>query len=164
MPLSAMIPESPLIGDWLDQLQKDITVVKIELLDERANRQSEEYCQKQGQRLLELGRRMLRKRGSGDTLHTALDSYSRWIGLKYVDVDNKPTLWGGMQVRQVAFIRRHLSDRPLSELGSQQVEELIDVLRLRPRGEDGVPVSVSWTRNCIKQFRHFLRWLNTCDG
>src|SRR5262249_424945 len=33
LPFSAMIPESPLLGDWLHRLQTDITVVKIELRD-----------------------------------------------------------------------------------------------------------------------------------
>src|SRR5262249_6867858 len=40
------------------------------------------------------------------------------------------------------------------------IEDLFDVLRLRPAGADGKPVSVTWTRNCVKQLRHFLRWLN----
>lgn len=36
IPFSALIPESPLIGDWLDRLQNDITVIKVELRDEKA--------------------------------------------------------------------------------------------------------------------------------
>jgi hypothetical protein len=103
---------------------------------------------------------MLHTQTGGETLHVALDRYARWIGAKYVGVDKKPTLWVGTQTRQVAFIRRHLPDYPLSELGAQRVEELIDTLRLRPAAQDGRPVSVSWARSCIKRFRHFLRWLN----
>jgi integrase len=34
------------------------------------------------------------------------------------------------------------------------------LLRLRPNGKHGKPVSVSWTQNCIKQLRQFLKWLN----
>jgi hypothetical protein len=45
-------------------------------------------------------------------------------------------------------------------LGTPRVEQLLELLRLRPKGGDGQPVSVAWTRNCLKQFRHFLRWLN----
>jgi hypothetical protein len=41
-PFSAMIPESPLIGDWLGRLQSDITVIKIELRDSEAQQNSEE--------------------------------------------------------------------------------------------------------------------------
>jgi hypothetical protein len=45
-----MIPESPLIGEWLEKLQKDISVIKIELLDEKAKEKTAEYRQWQGQR------------------------------------------------------------------------------------------------------------------
>jgi hypothetical protein len=160
MPLSAFVPESPLIGDWHDQLQSDITVIKIELHDEEAQDHSEDFLQKQGHRLLEMGRRMLRERSGGESLHAALNGYSRWISSKYVDTEKKPTAWCGTQVRQIAFMRRHLADCDLAELDAQRVEELIDVLRLRPTGEDGRSVSVSWTQSCIKQLRRFLRWLN----
>jgi hypothetical protein len=160
LPLSALIPESPLIGDWLDRLQTDITVIKLELRNEEAQRHSEAQLQKQGERLIDMGRRMLHQPCGGETLHTALDAYGRWICAKYLGVDKKLTAWGGTQTRQVAFLRGQLPDGPLGALDAQRVEHLIDVLRLRPEGADGLPVSVLWTRNCLKQFRHFLRWLN----
>jgi integrase len=160
VPFSAMIPESPLIGDWLERLQNDITVIKVELLDETAQEHSEEFLQKQGQQLLDRGRRLLHQRAGGETLRAALDAYSRWIASKYLDVAKQPTAWAGTQSHQVAFLSRHLPDCPLSAFDAQRVEELIEVLRLRPSGADGQPVSVAWTQNCIKQFRHFLRWLN----
>jgi hypothetical protein len=160
LPFSTMIPESPLIGDWLDRLQSDITVIKIELHDEEADKHSEEQIKKQGERLIDMGRRMLHKPCGGETLHAALTAYSRWIRSQNVGVDKKVTAWGGIQLRHVEFIRSHLPDCSLDEIGTQRVEALLDILRLRPNGEKGKPVSVSWTRSCIKQFRHFLRWLN----
>src|SRR5262245_66090227 len=42
LPFSAMIPESPLLADWLHRLQTDITVIKIELRDDEAQKQSGE--------------------------------------------------------------------------------------------------------------------------
>jgi hypothetical protein len=66
---------------------------------------------------------------------------------------------GATQTRQAAFVKRHLPDMPLSELDSGRVDELLEVLRLRPTGQDGKPVSVAWTQGCIKRLRHFLRWL-----
>jgi len=157
---SAMVPESPLVGHWLEQLQTDISVIKVELRDEDAQSYSEKYLEQQGRRLLELGRPMVHQRAGGENLHAALDAYSRWIAGKYVHVDKRPTVWGGTQGRLLAFVRRHLPDCVLGELTSRRVEELIDILRLRPAGENGEPVSVSWTQSFIKQFRRFLRWLN----
>ncbi len=60
----------------------------------------------------------------------------------------------------MAFLRKHLPDGPLAALDGHRIEELLDVLRLRPVGDGGRAVSVTWTRNVLKQFRHFLRWLN----
>ncbi len=68
LPFSIMIPESPLIGDWLDKLQKDISGIKVELLDDKAQEKSDEYQQWQGRRLLEMGREMLHRKAGGDTL------------------------------------------------------------------------------------------------
>lgn len=160
VPFSVMIPECPMIGDWLDRLQDDITVIKVELRDEKAQAHSEEFLQKQGQRLLEMGRRMLHKRAGGETLGAALDAYSRWLGSKYIDIDKRPTPWCGTQTRMIEFVKRHLPNCSLGELGTERVEQFFDVLRLRPNGENGKPVSVSWTQSCIKLFRRFLRWLS----
>jgi hypothetical protein len=89
-----------------------------------------------------------------------LDAYSKWISGTYLDVEKRMTPWGQAQVRQVTFIRSNLPDSPLSEMDTRRVEELLNILRLRPNAKHGQPASVSWTRNCLKQLRHFLRWLN----
>lgn len=159
-PLSVLAPESALIGEWLDQLQADITVVKIELEDPQANENAEENLQKQGRRLLDMGRRMLHKKAGGETLHAALTAYGRWIESKFLDTQKRVTPWGRTQDRQVSFLRRNLPDVPLAALDAHRIEELFDVLRLRPTGDNGRQVSVDWSRNVIKQFRRFLRWLN----
>jgi hypothetical protein len=75
-------------------------------------------------------------------------------------VDKRLTAWGGTQTRQIAFLRRHLPDCSLGELDASRIEECLEVLRLRPDSGHGKPVSVLWARNTIKQFRHFLKWLN----
>jgi hypothetical protein len=45
LPFSAMVPESPLRGDWLHRLQTDITVIKVELRDAEGQKQSGEQIQ-----------------------------------------------------------------------------------------------------------------------
>ena len=160
VPYSAMIPESPLIGDWLHRLQTDITVIKIEIDLPAANERAEDYLETEGHRLLDMGRKLLRKKAGGETLHVGLAAYGEWIQTKYIGADKRLTAWGGTQIRQVAFLRKHLPDGPLATIDTHRIEELIDLLRLRPNSDDGTPVSVAWTKNVIKQFRHFLRWLN----
>lgn len=158
--LASLALESPLVWSWFEQLQNDITVIKIELCDDKAQKHSDEYLRKEGTRLVDMGRRLLHKRVGGQTLHAAFDAYLKWIEGKYLTVEKKLTPWGGTQTRQIAFIRRHLPDCSLGELDAYRIEGLLEILQQRPTGEDGKPVSVSWTQNCIKQFRHFLRWLS----
>jgi hypothetical protein len=157
---AALKPESPLVGDWLDRLREDITVIKIELLDETAQGHAEGYLQKQGQRLVDMGRRMLHKKAGGESLHAALDAYARSVSTRHVGLDKKPTLWSGTQGRQIAFLPRHLPDVSLGELDAARIEELVEVLRLRPLGQSGEPVSISWPQGCLKLLRRFLRWLH----
>src|SRR5262245_4584134 len=160
LPFSAMVAESSLVADWLDRLQDDFTVVKIELREQVAQKMAMGTLETHGRRLMQMGQRMVQKAAGGETLHAALDAYAKWIAAKYVGVEKNVTPWGATQGRQVVFIRRHLPDGRLGDLSARRIDELLEVIRLRPAGEGGRPVSVSWTRNCVKQFRHFLRWLN----
>jgi hypothetical protein len=161
--LAALRPESWLVGDWLDQLQRDVTVIKIELEDANAGQAADEGIQKEGQRLVEMGRRMIHRKAGGETLHAALAAYGKWVEGKYLDPDRRVTRWGRTQGRQVAFLTAVLPNTPLAALDTRGVDDLLEVLRLRPAGQAGAAVSVSWTRNVIKQFRHFLRWLSRSD-
>jgi integrase len=159
-PESAMIPESPFIGHWLDQLQKDITVIKISLQDPTAQEHSEEQFRREGSRLVELGRRLLRKNATEDTLFAAMDAFGVWAIKKYVDLDKQPTQYGASHLRKIAFLKGHLPDFPLSDLDASRIESLIETIRARPAGKRGKPISVAWTQNCLKLLRSFLRWLN----
>lgn len=70
------------------------------------------------------------------------------------------TQWGRSQVRHTNYIQRHLPDQPLSELDSHRIEEILEILRMRPKTARGPTASVGWSRNCIKRFRDFVRWLH----
>jgi hypothetical protein len=155
--------DSPLahsVADWLDALRQDFPGIKIEIADPQVNQEAEDGLERDARRLIDAGRQKLVRRAGGETLHAAMTAYARWIDSKYLTVDRQRTAWGGTQARQVEFIRQHIKAIPLAELDARRIEEQVDVLRLRPKGADGKPVSVSFTRNCLKQFRHFLRWLN----
>jgi hypothetical protein len=160
MPLSAFIPDSPFVAEWFHRLQSDITVIRIEMLDPEIERQSEETLKKEGDRLVEMGRRLLRKKSGGDSLHAALNAYCKSVTAKHVGMDKRPTAWCGTQERQVDFLKQHLPNDSLNDLDSQRIDELIDILRLRPTSKRKKAISASYAQSCIKRFRHFLRWLN----
>ena len=157
---SAFVGSGLAVCEWLESLQADFTMIKLELLDPCAGEVTDAFLQEEGQRLMERGRQLLHKKAGGETLHAALTVYGEWIEAKYLDAERRVTQRGKTQGRHVAFMRKHLPDGSLSALDAHQIEELLDVLRLRPAGDDGRAVSASWARNVIKQFRHFLRWLN----
>lgn len=158
--LAALRPEHPLVWAWLDGLRTDITGIKIELENEIGQRVSEQQIQQHGHRLVEKGRRMLRKAG-GQALHAALDAYSKWVEATFVDIETKKvTYWGSTQTRIIDFLKRCLPDYSLEELGARKVDNLLEILKNRPLTEGGKCSSVAWTKSCIKLLRSFLRWLN----
>jgi hypothetical protein len=159
--LAVLPTEHPLVWDWLDRLRNDITGIKIELENEVGQRLSDQQMQQHGQRLVEKGHRLLLKKAGGQTLHVALDAFSKWVESKFVDIETKRlTTWGRAQTRLITFLKRHLPNCALQELDAQRADDLLDVLKRRPPTEDGNPISVAWTKSCIKLFRSFLRWLN----
>lgn len=146
---------------WLGDLRRTHTCIHIELADPETQKAVTELNRHFALEMIDRGRELLREQQpSGDSLLAALEAYGVWIEKHFRGLDDRRTAWGGTQSRHVAFIRRHLPDVPLAELDAQRIDEVLDVLRRRPLGEAGKRVSVAWTRNCIKQFRHFLRWLN----
>jgi len=158
--LAILPPEHPLVWNWLDGLRNDITGIKIELENEIGQRITEQQIHQHGQRLVAKGRSMLKAAGS-QALHAALDAFSKWVESKFIDVETKKTTyWGSTQKRIVVFLKRCLPNCTLQELDARRVDDLLDVLKNRPLGEDGNRISVAWTKSCIKLFRSFLRWLN----
>jgi hypothetical protein len=151
------------MSDWLTTLQEDITVVRIELLDVEAQRQFDENQQREARQHIEHGRKLMHRKAGGETLRVALDKYTEWIDTKFVTAEKRLSGWGANQKRLIGFIRRNLANCTLGEMGSERIEEQIDVLRLRPLSQEGKQISVAWAKSCIKQYRNFLRWLNRSE-
>ena len=67
--LSAFVPECPFLAEWLDQIQKDITVIRVELVDEQAGKQADDVVQNETKRWAEMGMRLRRVRTRGDQVY-----------------------------------------------------------------------------------------------
>jgi hypothetical protein len=144
---------------WVQQLQADFPIIKIELVNAELQRQGDEAWRSRGREFIEAGKNLVRG-NSSQTFHQALDAYGVWIEQSFLTVEKKLTLWGQAQLRQVTFLKRCLADSPLNSLDSTQIEQIINTVRLRPMGQRGKPVSQEFTKNVLKRVRHFLRWLN----
>lgn len=152
----------PSVGQWLNRLRDDVDVIHIELLDQELQAGADRELDEEAEQLVERARRLRRRHGGGETLHSAFDAHSKWIEQTYLGMDGRLDAWGSTQKRQVDFLLRHLPDCALVELTAHHIDELLNVLRLRPIRENGQRVSASSAKNLIKQFRSFLRWLNKC--
>ncbi len=156
--------ESPSVGHWLDQLRRDVPFIRIELFDLEKNRDAELQIQGEGTRLIEQGRRMTRQGGGGESLHTALTAYVEALSKKHVNLDGTVNPTGTTQMRQAEFLKDVFPDEQLVELDTARILLLQDMLALRPAGKRVARIAARSAKNYIKQFRHFLRWLNMAPG
>ena len=156
--------ESPSVGHWLDQLRRDVPFIHIELHGPEAHQEAETQIHEEGTRLIDQGRRMVRQGGGGETLHEALTGYTASLQNKHRDLDGTVNPTGTTQVRQVEFLKETFPDCQLADLDTAQVNTLQDILAMRPGGKRVERIAARTARNYIKQFRHFIRWLNMAPG
>lgn len=155
---------SPSIGQWLDQLRRDVPFIHIELLDEELQGEAESEIKTEGDKLIKRGRRMLFQGAGGETMHLALDEYIKALESKHVNLDGTVNPTGTAQVRQAQFLKECLSDCLLADLDTPRILAYQEMLALRPPGKRVKRIAVRTARNYIKQFRHFIRWLSTAPG
>ncbi len=155
---------SPSVGHWLDRLRHDVPIIHIELDDAQKQGEAEAELREEGTRLIERGRRMACRNGAGETLHAGLREYATALKRKHVDLDGTVNATGTTQVRQSQFLQEHLPDCPLSDLDTSRILLFQETLALRPPGKRVERISARSARNCIKQFRHFIRWLGSTPG
>jgi len=158
--------QSASVGYWLDGLRRDFcdVPVRIELLEPDKQAEAEQEIRLRGTELIEEGRRMVRQRAGGERLHTAFKEYEEHLERKHTGLDGRVTPTGTTQVRQSGFLRDTFPNCDLAELDTARILMFLDTLAMRPRGQKVERIAARTARNYIKQFRHFLRWLNTAPG
>ncbi|HCS50416.1 hypothetical protein [uncultured Rubinisphaera sp.] len=67
-------------------------------------------------------------------------------------------------MRQVDFLKEIFPDCQLADLDTAKINMMQDILAMRPGGKRVQRIAVRTARNYIKQFRHFIRWLNMAPG
>ena len=100
-----------------------------------------------------------------ETLHDALDAYKEWIERTFVDIEGRTTQTGKKQGERAARIKRYAKDMPLSDLGTHEIEAVIEFWRTRPRKpatkkRPSEPYSFTLCKHTIRLFKHFVRWLH----
>ena len=162
-PLNKLPLTHATIGQWLYQLRRDVPSIHIELRDLVKNAAAEQEIHDDGQKLIEEGRRRIQQKGKSETLHTALAAYCKALAATRKGLDGRVNANGNTQIRQVEFVQKHLADCRLDELTGNQIDAFQEILRQRPLTKAGTRSSVRSTKNYLKQFRSFLRWLHKTD-
>jgi len=94
-------------------------------------------------------------------LSDTFTSYAGFIERQHQLPNRQVTNWGKQKVQLIIFIKKHVPLLRLAELNSGQIEQIFRLLANRPpRFRDGNPISRSFARSLIREFRQFLRWLH----
>lgn len=103
-----------------------------------------------------------------ENLHAALDAYVDHVEKNDVDpTPDGPTLspFGAHKIANVAMLKRHQKDRPLSALDLDGCQELLNHWRMRPMTTDKRinpprPMSKKTCENQVAEWMRFFRWLH----
>jgi len=107
---------------------------------------------------------------SGDTLHAALDEYSKHIRRTVLtppvegeDQTTRP--YGHTQIKSNGRFKERHQDRQLASINLGAIQDMIDVWRNRPivKGKTK-PIAHKVAVEHIKQLVNFFKWLHKCDG
>jgi hypothetical protein len=94
-------------------------------------------------------------------LSDTFSSYASFIERQYQLPNRQVTKWGKQKAHLIIFIKKHVPLLRLAELNPGQIEQIFRLLANRPpRFRDGKPISRSFARSLIREFRQFLRWLH----
>ena len=96
-------------------------------------------------------------------LHQALDAFSAWLLETNKDHAGQPSEYALSCTRQVANLREHCADVPLTRFGLNQIEAMVTCWKNRPQTKAGRQCSIDHAKNCIKRIRQFVRWLHRSD-
>lgn len=170
VPVPTELPEdmdSPIIiTSWLRDLQDDLPNVQLVLEDSEFQKRGDDYWQERGKEQLESAKKTLRIKRSSLTLHKALDQFGEWIKKqkKFTDVETgilKPS--AKKELRYIRLHKKHLDDMALDKLGGNAIDTIEDYWAGRPKSKKGELFAIHTSRDVIKMFRRFIRWMHKAE-
>jgi hypothetical protein len=147
---------------WLRALQHDFPIITLKLADDEAYQQAVTEAEKTAKtykRLAEPYEQLAAPR-EGQTLHQALDAFAAHIERTSLTPEKRLSPTGVLHRRQIRQIKAHQQDMPLSQLGLNEIETLINYWRNRPITKRGTPASPDTVRDVIKRIKVFIKWLH----
>jgi site-specific recombinase XerC len=95
----------------------------------------------------------------GQTLYQALDAFADYIRKTKV-ADGRTTPYGKKVTEELASLKQHARDVPLTLFGLNEIEEIITHWKHRPQTKKGKPCAIETARHMIKRLRKFIKWLH----
>ena len=145
---------------WLESLRQSFPFLRLRLANEELVQQAEagamgfaESLEDNAEKILNTARQ-IRGLASGQQLYQALDAYKKYVQEKY-------STNGRYLLGQIALLRQHVEDNPLSQVDADRIETWLAYWCRRPMSFDsGNPLAFTTCRNVLIVLRQFLRWLN----
>lgn len=134
--------------------------LEVRLSNQHAQAEGEDYFRSRAAKLDDLARHFTLVEGN-QTMAEAIDAYIESVKQDYRLPNGLVTEWGQGKIRQIEYLKRHAPSLRLADLDLEQIEGIIRLIAKRPpRKRDKTPISHSWAKATIKEFRKFLRWLH----
>ena len=144
---------------WLEGTRRQYPMIHIEIADREAGQEVDAMLQSRGQSLIEAGHRLTSEPLTHQKLHIAIGAYKSHVKKTTIDETGETTEWGKAKVRQINFVKQHVPDVDLAQLGAGSIEAFLNLLAARPNTKRGNTSSVSFIKSVFKELKVFLNWL-----
>lgn len=153
---------------WLREMQADFPMIRLELVDAKAQARGESYWEffKGGTiPLMHMIHESSRPESKGgQKLHEALDAFAAHVRATKLN-DGKPTPHAGGVCRQLRTLKEHQADMPLASFDMAAIERMLAHWQGLPTVKIGRTgrtkrCSHETASNHIKRIRAFVRWLH----
>ena len=97
----------------------------------------------------------------GPMLHATMQDHIEWLKKEYETPGVGVTAWGRTRIKQIEILLEHHEDRPIAQIGHDEIELMLRHWRQRPKKKgSNQPITKKSAENPIAALRGFFKWLS----
>jgi hypothetical protein len=141
-------------------IREIIPHLEVRLSNQHAQSEGEEFFRTEATKLRDLASHFTLVEGN-QTMAEAIVAYIASVEERYRLSNGLVSEWGQGKIRQIKYLQKHAPALRIADLDLEEIEGIILLIANRPpRTRDDKPISHSWAKATIKEFRQFIRWLH----
>ena len=147
----------------ISEIRDAVPQLEIRLSNQQAQQGGEEFFRAEAEKHADLAKRFTLREGN-QTLAEAIDAYIESLkeNEEYKLEGGLLTEWGQGKIRQIEFVSQHTPANQLGDFDNEQIDKIIGFFASRrPQSRHKKPISRSYAKALIKEFRQFIRWLHS---